>query len=1066
MNGSRRASALETVLRIQPGEGARVGLMLAFSLLAVGGVVITGQVVGRSLFLSSLPPWAIPFRFVLPPVALVAAVALHGRAARRLTPRQLVTATFGPIVAAVVLGRILMATPVGETLAFLLTLAVMLDAAGNVVMIVFWTIAGDVFDAREAKRLFGVISGGSVVANVAFGLFLGRLAAAVRPADLLLVIALAVLGCWAIVQRLSARHARHEPAPSVRDAGAAEGAGEGFFADLRSVLASPLTRTLGAALVVVALVGTIADYQLDLTLKSAYGGDAKGMVRFLSNFRVAAGAVGLFVQFAVAGRLMERWGVLAALLVLPASVALGGVAGLVTGGALWAISLPRAADISFKYTINDSAFNLLYLPLTSRQRTRAKAVVDGTLKPVLAVLLGLAFLGVSRTGSTHVLPWTVPLLLLSGTWVALVHRATRHYVDALSASLVMRRLELGRGSVELSDETSARVLRSALGESDGLRVLHTLSVARSATGSDWSDLVAPLTSHSDPAVRAEAASYLAERGATRHAHHLRTLMDDPVDSARASAIAAYCRLSGAAAVPVVVPRLQDPSLSTRSSAIVALIRHGGLGGLLHAGRPLQDLLVSPREEERRQGAEILGELAVPGFFHPIEELLGDAAPSVRSAALRAAQSLSAPELVPALRKALDDPSSRGAAVRALIASTASDPARLAELSRDSTLGTPSRVALVRALGSANASASPHLAALAFDGEERVRAAAYGAMVTRRESGHVPALSPADLRAQLREEIRAAFERRLTLADVEGDSVHPLLLDALEAGIRRDQDRVLTLVTLLYPRLALGPLREAMSHADARLRANAIELIENVAQAEKDVLVPYVGGTPPERQEAARLLGLERQAPEAHVGRLLASPDAWIRACAVASAGRSSSPDLRARIERELSSEDPIVSGTARHALRAAAPGAATGSEGEDRMPLAPLEKVLFLKQVSLFREIPAEDVAALLPIAEEVSFQAGDVVIREGDAGDALYLIVEGSIGISAGGVATGKRLGSRDVIGELSILTGDPRSVTCTAESEVLALRIYREPFWQLMRERPEVPVGLVKILTGYLKK
>ena len=126
--------------------------MLAFSLLAVGGVVITGQVVGRSLFLSALPPWAIPFRFLLPPLALVAAVALHGRAARRMTPRQLVTATFGPIVAFVVVARILMPTPVGETLAFLLTLAVMLDAAGNVVMIVFWTIAGDVFDAREAKR--------------------------------------------------------------------------------------------------------------------------------------------------------------------------------------------------------------------------------------------------------------------------------------------------------------------------------------------------------------------------------------------------------------------------------------------------------------------------------------------------------------------------------------------------------------------------------------------------------------------------------------------------------------------------------------------------------------------------------------------------------------------------------------------------------------------------------------------------------------------------------------------------------------------------------------------------
>ncbi len=1040
--------------------------MLAFSLLAVGGVVITGQVVGRSLFLSALPPWAIPFRFLLPPLALVAAVALHGRAARHLTPRQLVTATFGPIVAFVVLARILMPTPVGESLGFLLILAVMLDAAGNVVMIVFWTIAGDVFDAREAKRLFGVISGGSVVANVAFGLFLGRLAAAIRPADLLLVIVLAVLGCWAIVQRLTARHSRHEPAPSPQEAAAGANASEGFVEDLRAVLSSPLTRTLGAALVVVALVGTIADYQLDLTLKAAYGADAKGMVGFLSNFRVAAGLVGLVVQFAVAGRLMERWGVLAALLALPASVALGGVAGLVTGGALWAISLPRAADISFKYTLNDSAFNLLYLPLTSRQRARAKAVVDGTLKPVLAVLLGLAFLGVSRTGSTHVLPWTVPLLLLSGIWIALLFRATRHYVDALSASLVMRRLDLGRGSVDLSDETSARVLRTALGESDGLRVLHTLSVARAATGSDWSDLVAPLTSHSDPEVRAEAASYLAERGASRHAERVRTLMADPAESTRAAAIAAYCRLSGADAVPFVVPLLQDARLSTRGSAIVALIRHGGLGGLLHAGRPLQDLLVSQDAGERTQGVGILGELAVPGFFHPIQDLLEDPVPSVRAAALRAARSVAAPELVPALRKALDEPSSRAGAVRALIASTAADPQRLAGIALDPSLAAPARAALVRALGKSGPAASAFLPDFAFDEEERVRAAAYASMLDLRANGHSPTTEPERLRGQLREEIRSAFERRGALADLERDSAHPLLLDALAAGIRRDQDRVLAVVALLYPRLALEPLRQAMSQADARLRANAIELIENVAQAEKDVLVPYVGGSASERLEAARLLGVTSQAPHAHVERLLGSRDSWIRLCALASAGRSSHAGLRPRIEAELSSPDPLFRETARHALGMPAAAAGQEMEGESRMPLAPLEKVLFLKQVSLFREIPAEDVAALLPIADEVSFQAGDVVIREGDTGDALYLIVEGTIGISAGGVPTGKRLGSRDVIGELSILTGDPRSVTCTAESEVLALRIHREPFWQLMRERPEVPVGLVKILTGYIRK
>ena len=47
---------LRTVFRVQPGEGVRVGVMLIYSLAAVGGVIITGQLVSCALFLSNLQP--------------------------------------------------------------------------------------------------------------------------------------------------------------------------------------------------------------------------------------------------------------------------------------------------------------------------------------------------------------------------------------------------------------------------------------------------------------------------------------------------------------------------------------------------------------------------------------------------------------------------------------------------------------------------------------------------------------------------------------------------------------------------------------------------------------------------------------------------------------------------------------------------------------------------------------------------------------------------------------------------------------------------------------------------
>src|SRR2546430_10391637 len=59
---------------------------------------------------------------------------------------------------------------------------------GSLVVIQFWTLANDVFHAREAKRLFGLIGGGGTLANVIFSLLVGRYAQVIRAQNLLLVL--------------------------------------------------------------------------------------------------------------------------------------------------------------------------------------------------------------------------------------------------------------------------------------------------------------------------------------------------------------------------------------------------------------------------------------------------------------------------------------------------------------------------------------------------------------------------------------------------------------------------------------------------------------------------------------------------------------------------------------------------------------------------------------------------------------------------------------------------------------------------------------------------------------
>ena len=126
------------------------------------------------------------------------------------------------------------------------------------------------------------------------------------------------------------------------------------------------------------------------------------------------------------------------------------------------------------------------------------------------------------------------------------------------------------------------------------------------------------------------------------------------------------------------------------------------------------------------------------------------------------------------------------------------------------------------------------------------------------------------------------------------------------------------------------------------------------------------------------------------------------------------------------------------------------------MTLSTIERVLFLKRAKLFALTPGEDLLAAA-VAEEVSFSAGTTFIRQDDLGDCLYVVVHGEAGIDIRGVGRIATRGPQSVIGELSIISRGPRSADCIALTDVTALRIDYESFWELPAERPQLAQGVI---------
>ena len=119
-----------------------------------------------------------------------------------------------------------------------------------------------------------------------------------------------------------------------------------------------------------------------------------------------------------------------------------------------------------------------------------------------------------------------------------------------------------------------------------------------------------------------------------------------------------------------------------------------------------------------------------------------------------------------------------------------------------------------------------------------------------------------------------------------------------------------------------------------------------------------------------------------------------------------------------------------------------------------------LANVPLFQGMTESARDAVAGLAQETHFDDGDDVTREGDEGDAFYVVVDGRLVVSRNGM-TLRELGPGDFLGEISLVDGRPRTATVTASGPVKALVIRRPEFLELMERYGAVRLGVLMALT-----
>ena len=133
-----------------------------------------------------------------------------------------------------------------------------------------------------------------------------------------------------------------------------------------------------------------------------------------------------------------------------------------------------------------------------------------------------------------------------------------------------------------------------------------------------------------------------------------------------------------------------------------------------------------------------------------------------------------------------------------------------------------------------------------------------------------------------------------------------------------------------------------------------------------------------------------------------------------------------------------------------------------------LDRMLFLRRVPLFQGLAPEDLQRVAATAAERFFAPDEPLVVEGDVGDELMVIVEGSVRILRAENGTQRlvrRYGAGDHIGELAALRDAPRAASVIAdEPGVRGLVIGGQSLRAILRERPEAAMAMLATLAERL--
>jgi ATP:ADP antiporter, AAA family len=784
-----------------------------------------------------------------------------------------------------------------------------------------WLVAGNLFDARQAKRLYPFLDMGMVIGAAFGGEFTKRMVSIVGTEGLLLASAVMV-----ILAYVSFMAASRDAKDSLRQAAAASRDRTEF--SVRQMLGDFTRvrhlRIIVGMMIVMYLVDTLVEYQFQAMARTTYRGDQ--LTAYFGQFYgLWLNGVEFIFQLFLTGVIVRWFGIGATLQISPIAVGLSSVAILAAPGVMSA-SAVRLTEASTRYTLSKTGMELLYMPLPLALRNRIKAFIDICVDRLSRGIGGVLLL-LLTTSSLHLgvrgIAWIV--IVLSAVWVVYAVIARREYIASVRQHLERRRVDFASTRISVTDGATIGILEAAACGTNARQASYALSLLEEAPGYDVRPVLMRLVGTSEASVRQkvyEIGTRLRFGGLLEYA------AGDVSKEVMRHAIG-YLLTVAPQRMKLGAEYLNSDRPEVVQAALEGISSNPDLTASLISEEWIAENARSSNAERRSIAAAAI---AVRDWGGPESEtlhrLLDDTDTGVALAALRSAGKLRNRAYLFQIIRALNHSRLRGEAIRALTAFGPGIAGTLYDVLRDEAVPSRTRRQVPRILRKITAQESVNVLLTAIGNKDlTIRSAALKALNGLREAAPQLNYDDRPVTEQLMNEARTYYELSAALEPVRrhvtGDrSALSLLARSIEGRLRSTFTRLFRLLGLRYPPREIYSSYLAIAGPVKNDSSAALEFLDSVLdQKLKRVLLPLLDAPQNILDGGRDLFDVRIQTVEDAVRTQILSGDPWMSACAMAAAGelqlRNVSDDI-ARMALGATPEVSLVARRVQTALAAAA----------------------------------------------------------------------------------------------------------------------------------------------------